>query len=291
VQRLFLWNIDTVSVSEWTCPTCKKTVGTPFCAQCGENPLPPKDLTLRGLGEKLLHALTNVDGRLIRTLGRLLRWPGTLTVAYVAGQRKPYVAPIQIFLFANVLFFAVQSLSDANIFGATLESHLHNQDWSEVAQSLLTNRLKETHVSQELYAPVFDRAVALNAKTLIILMTVPFTLLLPLAFFDSRQPIAAHFAFSLHLYAFLLLVFTLSLLIGTFDVLLGGSGLTSARMDNILSIFNFLACATYLYFATGPAYGARGAARVFKALLLAIAVAVFFLGYRFILFVITLYWT
>ncbi len=41
----------------WTCPTCNVPVTTHFCAHCGEEPLAPRDLTLRGLGEKLLHAL------------------------------------------------------------------------------------------------------------------------------------------------------------------------------------------------------------------------------------------
>ena len=37
----------------------------------------------------------------------------------------------------------------------------------------------------EQYAPIFDRAVVLHAKSLILLMTVPFALLLPLASFAS----------------------------------------------------------------------------------------------------------
>ena len=43
----------------WTCPTCNVAVITHFCAHCGEERLAPRDLTLRGLGEKLLHALTS----------------------------------------------------------------------------------------------------------------------------------------------------------------------------------------------------------------------------------------
>src|SRR5262249_46816570 len=151
---------------EWTCPTCMKRVVTPFCPQCGENPLRPRDLTLRGLLDKVFHALTSIDGRLIRTLWCLLRHPGLLTVAYMDGRRKPYIAPFQLFLLANVLFFAIQSLSSTNIFGASLESHLHHQDWSSLAQALVAERLERTHTSRELYAPVFDRAVVLNAKSL-----------------------------------------------------------------------------------------------------------------------------
>ena len=75
------------------------------------------------------------------------------------------------------------------------------------------------------------------------------------------------------------------------DVLLGGAGLNSARMDNILSLINLTACATYLFIATGTGYGASGLIRGIKVLVLAVAVAGIMLGYRFMLFLITLYAT
>lgn len=275
----------------WTCPTCKRLVVTPFCSECGERLLRPRDLTLRSLFEKFFHAITSVDGRLIRTVWCLLHRPGMLTVAYMDGRRKPYIAPLQLFLIANVLFFAIQSFTSTNIFGASLESHLYNQDWSDLARSLVTQRMEKTHTSLDAYAPIFDRAVVLNAKSLIILMTVPFALLLPLVFFRSKRPFATHVVFSLHLYTFLLLLFCLSLLIAMLDVLLGGAGLKSPWMDNVLSVFNLIACAGYLYLATGPVYGASGPSRTLKILALALCVGAIVLGYRFLLFLITFYWT
>ena len=194
----------------WVCPTCKTDVLTPFCAQCGERPILPPDLTLRGVSARILHALTSVDGRLMRTFWRQLRHPGTLTVAYMEGVRKPYASPFQLFVVANVLFFAIQSLTSTNIFGSSLESHLHHQDWSALAQSLLERRLETTHKSLDLYAPAFDRAVVLNAKSLVILIVMPFAGVLALMFLGSRKPFMGHLALSLHLYAFLLLLFSLS---------------------------------------------------------------------------------
>jgi hypothetical protein len=207
------------------------------------------------------------------------------------GPRKPYVAPFQIFLFANVVFFGVQSLSSTNIFGATLESQLHDQDWSEFAQSLVTERLDATHRSLEIFAPVFDHAAALNAKSLIILMAVPFALLLPVVFIRSRQPFMVHAVFSLHLYTFLMLLFSISLFVATADVVLGGAGLKSPRMDNALSAFNFIACAAYLFLATGAVYGATWPVKTIKALLLAVLVGALVLAYRFTIFLVTLYGT
>ncbi len=275
----------------WTCPTCKKTVPTPFCARCGEEPLAPHDLTLRGLAEKLLHVFTSIDARVVRTAIRLVRHPGELTLAWTEGVRKPYVAPFQLFLVANVTFVALQWLTGTNIFSSTLDSHLHHQDWSELAGSLLSRRLEATHVQLEQYAPAFDRGVALNAKSLIVLMTMPFTLLLPLIFVRERRPFMSHVVFSFHFYTFLLLVFCVALLAAASSALVGGGGLDSPRVDTALSVFNLAACALYLYVAIGPVYGARGVMRVVQAGLLALAAGAIVLGYRFALFLITLYGT
>jgi Protein of unknown function (DUF3667) len=275
----------------WTCPKCKMAVTTPFCAGCGEEPLPPRDLTLRGIAEKLLHAVTSIDARAARSAWCLLRHPGELTVAWTSGLRKPYVAPFQLFLIANVLFFALQWLTGENVFSSSLDSHLHHQDWSGLAQSLLDRRLQATHTTQQQYAPVFDRAVVLNAKSLILLMTLPFALLLPLAFLRERRPFMTHVAFSLHLYTFLLLLFCVALLAAKLSALLGFGGLDAPAVDNVLSAANVIACAAYIHLAIGPVYGATGTMRMIKAVLLTLAVAAIVLGYRFVLFLITLYAT
>jgi hypothetical protein len=221
----------------------------------------------------------------------LVTRPGALTVAYVQGRRIGYLGPFQLLLVANVLFFAAQSLTNTNIASSTLDSHLHNQDWQGIAQSLVSHRLETLGTTLDLYAPIFDRANVLHAKSFIILMVLPFALLLPILFYRNRQPFVAHAVFSLHFYAFLLLLFCVWLTVAEISVLLGGTGLNSPRMDNALSLVNLAACATYLYVATGTAYGASGALRIVKALALSLAVAGILLGYRFVLFLFTLYTT
>jgi len=214
-----------------------------------------------------------------------------LTVAYTEGRRTPFIGPFQLFLMANVLFFAMQSLTHTNIVSSTLDSHLHDQDWRDVADRLVSQRLQTLQTTLEAYAPIFDRAIVLHAKALIILMVLPFALLLPILFREARTPFGAHVVFALHLYAFLLLLFCVSLVIAAVNVAFGGPGLTSPRMDNALTLVNLVASATYLYFATGTVYAASGTIRAVKVVVLALAVAGILLSYRFALFVITLYTT
>jgi len=139
--------------------------------------------------------------------------------------------------------------------------------------------LRTMQTALERCAPLFDQAVVLNAKSLVIPMVLPFALLLPVVFHRDRRPFATHLAFSLHLYALLLLLFCVALAVAAVDVLFGGAGLTSARMDNALTVVNLAACATYLYIAIGRVYRTHRALRLVKAVAPAVAVGCLVLGY------------
>jgi len=215
--------------------------------------------------------------------------PGSLTVAYLNGQRKPYTLPLQLFLVANVLFFAMQSLVGAKVFSTPLEMHLNNQFWSSVAQPLVAQRLEKSHSTVEQYSPVFDRAVELNAKSLIILMVLPFGVFLPLVFYRRGVPFVGHIVFSLHFYTFLLLLFCVTLTVVGANILTGGGGLHSESFDHVLSAVEVTVAGVYLFFAAGKVYKERGASQVFKALLLVSVTVGIVLGYRFALLLITLY--
>jgi hypothetical protein len=278
----------TTDVRPWACPTCNSLVTTAFCPHCGEAPVSPRDLTLRGLAERLVAAFTSIDTRTARSTWHLVRHPGRLTLSWTRGVRKAYVAPITLFLIVNVIFFAVQSLTGETVFSSPLDSHLHHQDWSAFARSMVSWKLEESGTALADYARNFDRAVVVHAKSLIILMTVPFALLLPLVFLRARRPFMTHVVFALHLYTFLLLLFCVALLAAGASTRLGFGGLEVPAVDTALSIFNLAACWLYLYLAIGPVYGAAGARRVLQAAVLAIAVAAIVIGYRFALLLITL---
>ena len=112
---------EPLPVGPWLCPNCRRETTTPFCPHCGERPIRIEDLTVGGALARIAHAATSVDGRVLRTFRRLLLHPGTLTRSYVEGQRKPYATPFAVFLIANVLFFAVQSLTHTSVLGSTLD--------------------------------------------------------------------------------------------------------------------------------------------------------------------------
>jgi hypothetical protein len=276
------------SPSPWTCPSCDVQVSSRFCPRCGEEVLRPLELSLRSQATKLLHAATSIDGKLLRTVWRLVRCPGDLTLAYLTGQRKPYIAPFQLFLLANLLFFAVQSMTRTNIFGATLDSHLHIQDWRELAQAMVDRHLARDGTTLEAYAPVFDRAAVVNAKSLVVVMTLPFAGLLYALLLGGRRTILAHAVLALHLYTFLLLLFCIELAITEMVVLAGGPGLDAPVMDNLWSIFALAACAAWILAALRRVFALRGPAWIARGLVLALAAGALVPGYRFFVFLVTL---
>jgi len=280
-----------MTVSAWRCPTCKMSVTTRFCPSCGEEPLKPRDLTLRGFAEKAVHDFTSIDARTLRSVRTVILRPGELTLAWFQGIRKPYILPLALFLLANVVFVAVQLSTGQHVFNSSLDSHLHHQDWSPLAQALLSRRLDVTGQSIDEYAPLFDRRVAIHAKSLVVLMSLAFSLMLPFVFLRKKRPFMLHVVFSLHFYAFVLLLMSASLLIARVSTFLGYGGIEAATVDNVLSVAMLLICTAYIYRAIGPVYESQGARRVVSAVVLVIGVAALVLGYRLALFLITLYST
>ncbi len=279
------------ALETWTCPTCRQSVATPYCPLCGERTRNPRELTLRGLLDQAFEAITNIDGKLVRSFRDLVARPGALTVAFVEGRRKPYIGPVALFLVTNVVFFAVESLTHGLVFSTTLQSHMNNQPWSVPAAALVSQRLAAAGTTVAAYAPRFDAEIALHAHSLILLMVFAFVPLPALVLRRHRRPFAVHAVFSLHLYAFMLLLLSIGNFIPAAGVPFGYERSPSIVLDAILSITLMVTCAVYLYLSIGRAYGGGRRARFAAAIALASGVGAIVLGYRYALLLITLYTT
>jgi hypothetical protein len=262
-----------------------------YCPRCGERSPESHELTLRGLATQIFHALTSVDGKLLRTFALLFRRPGELTVAYLYGPRKPYIGPVPLYLMSNVLFFAAESLLGGAVFTTPLSAHLSTQPWSPLAATLLQERVAALGLTVEQFAPAFDRAVALHARSWIIAMALAFALLPWLVFHRRGKPAVVHAVFSLHLYSYLLLLLSVANVVPALAAWLGGPGDAWQALDNGIAVLLLLACALYMYVAAAKVYSAAGAARVVQVAVLTVGIGAIVLGYRFALFLLTLYTT
>ena len=282
------------SDAAWTCPSCGATASSPFCPACGERRWNERDLSFKHLFEQLLESLVHFDGRLFRTVRVLITKPGQLTSAYLTGCRRPYVSPFHIFLVANVVFFLAQLLSGLGVLTIPLASELEHQLYSGFAQSLVTRHLGGTGMSIPQYAPIFEHAEGIYAKTLIMLMLPLFAVAVGLLFVDRRKVAVAHLVFAVHFYAFLLVYLTVlfpALALGRMGLLHLGIPIYAGVLDWIATSLEALPCFVYLAISTAVVYQAGPVRRWLSAGLLTVATLYILYAYRLVLFVVTLWAT
>jgi Protein of unknown function (DUF3667) len=250
----------------------------------------PRDLTLRALLGQALESITDADGRVFRTFATLCRRPGELTAAYLRGERKRYVGPVQVFLLVNVLFFFVQAAIGFQSLSNDLDSHLDNQSYSDWVRPLAERVLAERGTTRADFAPVFDSAVPVNAKALAFMMVPMFALLALLLSPLSRRPLVAHVVFGLHFESFLLLVFAVPLPLVGFPLLVAVELAGKPEFgDPLVSWLLIGLCAVYAYFAFGRVYGGAVWVRLLKAALFAVLMIGVIRVYRLIVFFVTFY--
>lgn len=281
----------------WICPTCGDERATHFCGRCGEKRLDHHDLTIAGLAGHALESLTHVDGRVFRSVRDLVTRPGALTAAYMRGQRRPYFAPFQLFVVANVLFFVLQSALGFQVLSNDLGSHIgtwkrSGQFYSAIARPIAERRLAATGRTIEQYTDVFNHAVRVNAKGLVVAM-VPLVGLVLLAFFPrGRYPVTTAIVFALHFLAFFMLLEALLMpLLGVPAGILLTALSVGWLWDPLTSAVLIGICAAWIYKASRVVYAASPGSAALKAAGIAILFLPVIICYRFIVFLVTLFRT
>jgi hypothetical protein len=93
------------------CPNCATPLQGPWCHACGQNG-EEYNRSILHLAAEAAEGLTHIDGRLWRTLDRVIRQPGRLTRDYLDGHRAPQIPPFRMFLVVVVLVFLAGSLGN-----------------------------------------------------------------------------------------------------------------------------------------------------------------------------------
>ena len=195
------------------CANCGTALAGEWCHACGQRRLRDRDRRLPQLLGEFLSTATDLDSRFWRSLRALLFQPGLIASDHIAGRRQRWMAPVSLFLLANVLYFVSPALTDFNL---PLHSQLQQPHalWTE---SLVTERVAERAGTQPGYALAdyareYDAATA-DVGKLQIIVHVPFLALALLVLFRSRRwYFAEHFVVALTLFTFLLMVVQLVLM-------------------------------------------------------------------------------
>jgi hypothetical protein len=235
-----------------------------------------------------LESILQFDARALVSLRALVR-PGALTADFARGRRKPFVAPLQLFLICNLVFFIIEPLTGLTILAPPFDSQLHQSLYGGLTSSAAA-RYAAVHgpVTDEFRARFF-RLTTLQARSLVILMVPMFAALMILVRAGGRRLFLERVVFALHLYGFWLLWLSIALIVTGLLILIV-PGPLRGRFDTPLTVVEFLGVFVYLGFGLQTAYGERGPQAWTKAALLTLGSYYVMHVYRFILFFTTLYW-
>jgi Protein of unknown function (DUF3667) len=276
------------------CVTCGASLQGPYCSQCGEA-AHAHDYSVGHFIGELVESLVHIDGRIGATFRALLLRPGLLARDYLAGRRKPYMGPVQLFLVCTVLAFVLQPFSGFAPFTTTLEIHTNGAYWwAGMARRMADARIAARHTTWAQYASAFDETAHLQGKTLVIVMVPAFALGLWALYGRSRRFYGEHLVIAFYIYAFFLVWMGVSTLAG---MRLGmaaarlGFPVTGDGIDNVVSTVLLAVMALYVFACARRVYAGSLAATAFKTLALVGWMAAVYIGYKFVLFFTTFYAT
>jgi len=221
------------------CANCREPMHGEYCVACGQRRFRPEDRRFAHLVAESFGALTDLDGRLWRSLRALMLQPGRIARDWFDGRRAAWISPIRLFLLANLVYFLLPVVSDLSL-------PLHNQvrghtyrsfaaeacadpatndkcNWGGQMHSRLTEPLFLHKVARERSAAAargerFDPAAfeqRYNARSadigkLLVIVHVPFVaLVLSLVAWRSHRYYAEHFVVALGLVTFVLVLMPL----------------------------------------------------------------------------------
>jgi hypothetical protein len=273
------------------CPECGAPIPDRFCTHCGEKRVEARDYSLgRFLGEAL-NVIASLESPVPRSFLALLFRPGLLTSEYLAGRRKRYLKPLQLFVLCNVIFFFAQPLTGFNTLTTPLSVHLTGMPYRQRARRMVEARLEQKKVTLDEYRPLFDATIQNQAKTLVIVMVPMFAAVLLALYWRRRRYFVEHLVFATHFYSLflLLLPFLHLVLVPPFRAAHRAGVAGGVNFDILFTAIFLIICGAYIFAAQRRVYGQRRVVTLLKCLALVASAAVIIQLYRFVLFFTAFY--
>lgn len=151
------------------CLNCGAAVKGEFCHQCGQRTRENSDRSVRRLLGEVLSNIFFLDNRFFISVGYLFRFPGRMTVEFLAGKRKKFISPVTLFLFLNLIYFFNKPLSDYSL---PLEDQIYGQPHSNWAKKLLLKKLQKENLEYQAYATIYQNATD-NVSKSIMIVNIP----------------------------------------------------------------------------------------------------------------------
>lgn len=279
----------------WQCPTCGAEVQSKFCPDCGEKKFGASDLSIRHFFTHALEEFFHFDSKIFRAFRLLLTRPGFLSTEYLRGCRKPYLHPFQLFFIANLIYFFLQPFTGWSGLKAWLYVQTHMMFYSGLATRMAAHRMALRGMSETQFNHVFDHAVDIQARSLVILIVPLFALVFWLFHAGKRRSFGEHLVFALHFTAFWLIAIFIGIYGGSTALtrLLIHAGVTFSadHLRIFLMVLSYAVLAAYSFVAMRRFYEDSVTAAALKAILITALFDSIVDVYHLILFLTALYTT
>jgi uncharacterized protein DUF3667 len=211
----------TVVTTPAQCASCGQPLTGRYCAECGEKVLDHEALTVRHfIVHTLMDELVHLDGKFWRTLRQLVFRPGSLSVEYSAGRRRPYIQPAKL-LIASIITYALLTqggllvtltigwlnLSTAPTSireSASVAETVRQIDRFGILTKLLASKARAVDTTSESARQKFHARLNAFAQPLSFANVVLLTFALYGLFHRRRKLLLDHAVFSMHVVSFVL---------------------------------------------------------------------------------------
>jgi hypothetical protein len=281
-------------VTAQICPSCGSAATARYCSNCGERIFGATDAA-QAPADRASEPAPSFAGRVRASVVALVSPPGRLTSDWMHGRRVGYLTPLSLFLWINVAFFLIQSVTGLGILSWPLRAHLAADESTRWITSWLFAHRPGRVAESGNYAEVFDALEAVHAKSLVIVMVPFFAAAVGALTIDRNRQLRHPLVFATHFFAFALLWLSMLFPVAALVFrLVAKSVLLAAgphNLDLILTSLEAAGLAWYLYVALDTVFRLPRLRRSITVVVLVAALYVILSAYHVVVFAATLYST
>lgn len=224
-----------------TCQNCGDEVEVRFCPSCGQENTETKK-SFHYLFTHFLEDLVHYDNSFWKAIKYLLYTPATLSIIYLQGRRKVFMAPVKLFIFINFFAFFVfnafvfhdmekavttetdvnsQFLDKKNVFTNNKKFIGNNEitkesekSWLDVNINDKVTKLNQDYTLRQIYKMMFNKAISNLPKWIFFFMPF-FAFGLWLTHNKKKWWFFDHGIFTFHFFSTVLLILSFSAIIST----------------------------------------------------------------------------
>jgi hypothetical protein len=234
------------------CLNCGTPLHGRYCSACGQEDHPAAP-TLKQVVGDAWEAITDLEGRIIQSVGLLFFFPGFLTREYLEGRRVRWVSPARLYLVISVAYFALVSITG---WSGNFDIEIRGETVAETQAELEARGFE----SEEELERTAQLAVGTWIPRAMFLLVPLFAAMVAFARRPSKRTYPEHLVFTLHVHAAWFWGFALATV--------ASAVVDRPMLDSVLSALAIAYALWYLVVALRTVYGGSLMANVFNGVLI-----------------------